>query len=131
MPCTDRVKAGPAQPQGHLPEVPECRVICPVWLEASLVLCPDRVGLVRLATLLAVRHVCQGKVSVYNHIRSRPSQSPSPPISARTQKYLLWHQSSGTAGAANLLYFPDCLAAPEGEKYEFLSLIYQTFIIVC
>lgn len=40
-------------------------------------LCPDRVGFVRLATLLAVSHVCQGKVSVHSHIKNKPSWSPS------------------------------------------------------
>lgn len=102
-----------------------------MWLEASLSICPNRVGFVRLATLLAVSHVCRGKVSIHSHIQNRPSQSPSLLTSTPHSAVLLWHQSSGTAGAANLLYFQDCLAAPEGGKYEFLSPIYQTFIIVC
>lgn len=55
---------------------------------------------------------------------------PSLLTSTRTQKCPLWHQSSDMAGAANLFYFQDRLAAPEGGKYEFLSPIYQTFIIV-
>lgn len=95
-------------------------------------LCPDRVGFVRLATLLAVSHVCQGKVSVHSTSKTSPHGAHPCSHPHCTQKCLLWHQSSGpAAAAANLFYFRDCLAAPEGGKYEFLSPIYQTFIIVC
>lgn len=121
--CSRLTVQGPVQPQGepswgsrvqsHLPCVAR-----------GLVIHPDRVDSVRLATLLAVSHVCQGKVYINSHIRNRPTFYCS-------QKCLRWHQRSSIVGAASLFYFRDCLAAPEGGKCEFLSPIYQTFIIVC
>lgn len=75
--CSRLTVQGPAQPQGasswgsrvqsHLP-----------YVVRGLVIRPDGVDSVRLATLLAVSHVCQGKVYVNSHIKNRPSLAPIP-----------------------------------------------------